>query len=188
MILLGNALIERFEWILYLFGIFLVITGVKMFFQKEEGEHDLTQNPLLKRLRRWIPITENYEGNKFAVRKAGKLMLTPLGLALIFIEWTDLVFAVDSIPAIFTITTDSFIVYSSNICAIFGLRSLFFLLSGIMHYFTYLKAGLAIVLTFIGMKMLMHSIFPIDTMVSLMIVGSILGGSILLSVLKPKVE
>ena len=154
MIFLGTALINQFHWIIYLFGAFLVVTGVKMFSQ-EETEIEPEHNPIVRLVTRFIPIARHYEGEKFFTVENGRRAGTLLLLVLIIVEVTDLVFAVDSIPAIFGITTDTFIVYTSNVFAIMGLRSLYFLLAGVVEKFHYLKLGLAIVLTFIGVKMLL---------------------------------
>nr|WP_274703531.1 TerC family protein [Chloroflexus aurantiacus] len=154
MILLGSALIEQFEWILYLFGAFLLVTGVRLIFHDDEPEVDPQRNLLVRLARRLLPITPDMRGDRFFVREADRFSATPLFLVLLIVESTDLLFAVDSIPAIFGITHDPFIVYTSNICAILGLRSLYFLLAGVMESFYYLRFGLAIILSFIGVKML----------------------------------
>jgi tellurite resistance protein TerC len=154
MILLGTALIRQFNWIIYVFGAFLVFTGVKMFSQ-EETEIQPEDNPVVKIVTRFIPIARHYEGENFFTVENGRRAGTLLLLVLVIVEVTDLVFAVDSIPAIFGITTDTFIIYTSNVFAIMGLRSLYFLLAGVVEKFHYLKLGLAIVLTFIGVKMLL---------------------------------
>jgi tellurite resistance protein TerC len=154
MILLGAALVERFEWILYLFGAFLLMTGVRLIFQDEDPDVDPQRNPLVAIARRLLPITPEMRGDRFFVRDSGRFSATPLFLVLLIVESTDLIFAVDSIPAIFGITHDPYIVYTSNICAILGLRSLYFLLAGVMESFYYLRYGLAIILSFIGVKML----------------------------------
>ena len=153
MIWLGVALVNRFHWILYIFGAFLLITGIRMLVSKGE-EIDLESNFVLRNARRWMRVTPTYHGQKFVVRKGGGWALTPLALVLMVIESMDLVFAVDSIPAVFAITQDEFIIYTSNICAILGLRSLYFVLAHIIDRFVYLKIGLAIVLSFVGIKML----------------------------------
>lgn len=156
MILLGAALIERFEWIIYVFGAFLVYTGVRMGLTRESEEEIHPEgNPLVRFVRRLVPITREMHGEKFFVRLDTKLFATPLLIVLLIVESTDLVFAIDSIPAIFGITTDSFIVFTSNVCAILGLRSLYFLLAGVMDKFHYLKLGLAAILSFVGFKMLL---------------------------------
>jgi tellurite resistance protein TerC len=154
MILLGTALIRQFHWIIYVFGAFLVITGVKMFSQ-EETDIQPEENTIVRLVTRLIPITRHYDGEKFFTVENGRRTGTLLLLVLVIVEVTDLVFAVDSIPAIFGITTDTFIIYTSNVFAILGLRSLYFLLAGVVEKFHYLKLGLAIVLTFIGVKMLL---------------------------------
>jgi tellurite resistance protein TerC len=154
MILLGAALVERFEWILYLFGLFLLVTGIRLIFQDDEPEVDPQRNLLVRLARRVLPITTEMRGDRFFVHEQGHFKATPLLLVLLIVESTDLLFAVDSIPAIFGITHDPFIVYTSNICAILGLRSLYFLLAGVMESFYYLRFGLAIILSFIGIKML----------------------------------
>jgi tellurite resistance protein TerC len=154
MILLGTALIRQFNWIIYIFGAFLVFTGIKMFTQ-EESDIQPEDNPIVKLVTRYIPISRHYEGENFFTTVDGRRAGTLLLLVLVIVEVTDLVFAVDSIPAIFGVTTDTFIIYTSNVFAIMGLRSLYFLLAGVVEKFHYLKLGLAIVLTFIGVKMLL---------------------------------
>ncbi|MEO6390361.1 MAG: TerC family protein [Pyrinomonadaceae bacterium] len=154
MILLGATLIENFSWMIYVFGAFLVYTGVKMF-GEQETEIEPEHNPIVRLVTRFVPITRHYEGDHFFTKVNGKRVGTLLLLVLVIVEVTDLVFAVDSIPAIFGVTTDRFIVYTSNVFAIMGLRTLFFLLAGVIEKFHYLKAGLAFVLTFIGVKMVL---------------------------------
>lgn len=175
---LGVALIARFHWIIYLFGIFLVFTGIKMGFQKEEMEVRPDRNILVRLVRKLMPVTAGYHGSKFFLRLDGKRYATLLFIVVIVVETTDLLFALDSIPAIFAITTDPFIVYTSNIFAILGLRSLYFALAGLMNLFHYLKIGLAIVLTFVGAKMLLAEILPIPIGITLAVVA----GVILLSI------
>lgn len=153
MIGVGSALVLTFDWVLYIFGAFLVFTAIKMFFSKEDA--DVKQNILVRYARKLMPVTDDYHGQKFVVRHAGKLALTPLALALISIESADVIFAVDSIPAIFGITADTFLVFTSNVFAILGLRSLFFALAGIMARFQYLKVSLSVLLAVIGVKMLL---------------------------------
>ena len=188
MIVAGSVLLQRFEWIIYLFGGILVITGIRMFRDKEEEVHP-ERNPLLKMLGKVIPVCTGYEEDKFFLRTAtGKLMATPLLVVLLMVEWTDLVFAIDSIPAVYGITRDPFIVYSSNIFAILGLRALFFLLAGVMDKFRYLKPGVALILVFVGVKMMLSHWWHPPTSVSLGAIGGILLGAIVLSLLKaPKV-
>jgi tellurite resistance protein TerC len=193
MIGLGTALVQQFEWILYLFGAFLLFTGVKMMFSHEEQHPDLSNNPLLRFLRRHLRVTDELHGGHFFVRKrpAGAshplLYATPLFLALVLIELADLVFAVDSVPAVFSITQDPFIVYTSNIFAILGLRSLYFALAALMHRFVYLKYALALVLIFIGGKIFLHGfIGKIPALLSLGVTFGLLAGGVLLSLLKTR--
>lgn len=190
-ILIGTALIERFHWIIYVFGAFLIYTGIKMMVQ-EETELEPEQNPVVRFVTRFIPITRHYEEDKFFTVENGRRVGTLLLLVLIIVEVTDLVFAVDSIPAIFGVTTDPFIVYTSNVFAILGLRSLFFLLAGVVEKFHYLKVGLSIVLTLIGVKMLTES-FLLKVMdkytliiLSLSAVAAILIGSVVASLIWPE--
>jgi tellurite resistance protein TerC len=180
----GAVLLTRFEWIIYVFGAILIITGAKMFSSGEEEVHP-EQNPLLKLLKKFIPVTQGYEDDKFFVRtNAGVLMATPLLVVLVMVEWTDLVFAIDSIPAVYGITRDPFIVYSSNVFAILGLRSLFFLLAGVMDKFRYLKPGVALILIFVGIKMVAAKWYHLPVSISLLVIAGILLGSILLSLWK----
>ena len=180
-ILLGSALIERFHFILYLFGAFLIYTGIKMLFQEDE-EIDPENSAIIKVMTRFVPITRRYEGEKFFIIENGKRTGTLLFLVLVIVEVSDLVFAVDSIPAIFGITRDPFIIYTSNVFAIMGLRSLFFLLAGVVEKFHYLKIGLAIVLTLIGVKMLVEP-FVVGTIITknMMIFGSLIAVALVLS-------
>ena len=171
MIGVGVALVERFHFVLYLFGAFLLITGVRMLVSKGE-EIDLESNLMLKYARRWMRVTPDYHGQKFLVKVGDVWMLTPLALVVLCIESMDLVFAVDSIPAVFAITRDQFIIYTSNICAILGLRSLYFVLAHIIDRFIYLKTGLAIVLSFVGIKMLIGEFYRIPILgLSAFIIG-----------------
>lgn len=189
MIFIGAALINRFHWIIYVFGAFLVYTGIKMF-RSEEIDIQPDHNPLVRAVTKFLPITRHYEEDKFFTRQNGKLTGTLLLLVLMVVEVTDLVFAVDSIPAIFAVTTNTFIVYTSNVFAILGLRSMYFLLAGVVDKFRYLRTGLAIVLTFIGMKMLVAATgFHIPTKFSLVFVAVVLAGSVVASILiKPRAE
>lgn len=180
MIVLGVWLVTQFSWVLYLFGLFLLATGVKMLIFAEH-EPDLAQNPILRWLRGHLRITPDYQGERFFCRRNGVLFVTPLFLVLVLIETSDLVFAVDSIPAIFAISTDPFIVFSSNIFAIMGLRALYFLLADMADRFHLLKYGLALVLIFVGGKMLAAYWFHLPVQYSLAIVGTIIFGSIVLS-------
>lgn len=183
----GVALISKFHWIIYVFGFFLVYTGYKI--AKEKGTKiNIDNNPLLAFVRRIIPFTNDYRDDKFFIKEAGKRMATPLFLVLVLIEFTDLIFAVDSIPAILAITTDPFIVYTSNVFAIMGLRSLYFALAGSLKYFTYLHYGLAIILIFVGIKMIISDFYKFDPFVSLGIIVLILAGSMVASAIKTKTE
>jgi len=193
MIALGTALVQRFDWVLYVFGAFLLLTGVKMLFSREERHPDLAQNPLLKFLRRHIRITDELHGGRFLVRlydpTSGKTLryATPLLLALVLIELADLVFAVDSVPAVFAISQDPFIVYTSNIFAILGLRALYFALAALMHRFVYLKYALALVLIFIGAKIFLHdAVGQVPALLSLGVTFALLAGGVLLSLLKTR--
>jgi tellurite resistance protein TerC len=177
----GVALIARFQWIIYIFGGFLIITGIKMLF---DGEIDVEpdKNPVVKFFRKILPVTETTHEDKFFVRQNLKLYATPLLLVLLIIESSDLIFAVDSIPAVLAISHDRFIVYTSNIFAILGLRSLYFAISGIMEYFRYLKTGIAFVLTFVGVKMCISNYYEIPILLSLLVIITILLISIIASV------
>ena len=187
----GAMLISRFHWIIYVFGAFLVITGIRMAMQGDE-EIDPEANPILKLVRKFLPVTNHYHGQSFFVREERhgkmKVVATPLLVVLILVETTDLIFAVDSIPAIFAVTTDAFILYSSNVCAILGLRALYFLLAGVIHKFHYLKLGLSIVLVFVGTKMLIAEFYKIPIVVSLLVVAAVLAAAITLSLMYPKKE
>jgi tellurite resistance protein TerC len=183
-IVAGVGLIQRFHWIVYVFGAFLVYSGIKLFFQ-EEAEIHPEKNPVLRLFRRFVPVTKDYEGNKFFVRRAG-LYATPLFVVLLVVETTDLLFAVDSIPAILAITRDAFIVYTSNVFAIMGLRSMYFALAGMMEMFRYLHYGLSLVLVFVGAKMLLSHYLEIPTPVALAAVAGVLAISVIASVANPK--
>jgi tellurite resistance protein TerC len=185
LIAIGAALLEQFHWIIYIFGAFLIFTGIRMAWQHEENVQP-DKNPVVKFFRKFMPVTENFERDKFFVRRADKLMATPLFLILLVVESTDLIFAVDSIPAIFAVTQDPFIVYTSNVFAILGLRALYFLLANVMDMFQYLKFGLSAVLVFIGIKMVIVDFYKIPIGVSLAVVASILTISILASLWKAK--
>ncbi len=179
-IFVGVALIERFHWILYVFGAFLVYTGWKMATKKEE-EIDPDKNPVLKWIRSWLPVTPTYHGKAFFVRQEGRLFATPLFIVLLTVEMTDVIFAVDSIPAVLAISSDPFIIYTSNVFAILGLRSLFFALSGMMGLFHLLNYGLSVILIFVGTKMLISSFYTIPIGVSLGVVVATLAISIIAS-------
>jgi len=185
LIAVGATLIAKFHWIIYVFGGFLIITGIKMAVQKSTGIHP-EKNPLVRLFKRFMPVTNDYRGEKFFIRENGRRFATPLFLVLLMVEFTDLVFAVDSIPAIFAITKDPFIVYTSNVFAILGLRSLYFALAGVMGYFHYLKIGLAVVLVFVGTKMLLVDVYKIPIALSLSVVGGILLLSVLASLIWPR--
>ncbi len=180
----GVGLIQRFHWIVYVFGAFLVYSGIKLFFQ-EEAEIHPEKNPVLRLFRRFVPVTRDYEGDKFFVRRPG-LYATPLFVVLLVVETTDLLFAVDSIPAILAITRDAFIVYTSNVFAIMGLRSMYFALAGMMEMFRYLHYGLSLVLVFVGAKMLLSHYLEIPTPVALAAVAGVLAISVIASVANPK--
>jgi tellurite resistance protein TerC len=183
MIVCGIALVQRFHFVLYLFGLFLLVTAAQMLFRKRTVP-DFTEGWVLRTCRRILPITRGFHAEHFRARVDGRWMLTPLALTMIVIETTDLIFAVDSIPAIFAITRDPFIVYTSNICAILGLRSLYFLLAGLMDRFIYLRTGLAFVLAFVGIKMIIADYLPLPRSVSLGIIVLILAVTIGISMLK----
>ena len=189
-IFVGAALIEKFSWIMYVFGAFLVFTGIKMFLDKDKDDTIDTQNhPVVKFAKKYFKVHDHFVGNKFFVKIEGVKKITPLFLVLLIIEATDLIFAVDSIPAIFSVTKDPYVVFFSNIFAIIGLRSMFFLLAGIIDKFRFLKLGLALLLTFIGLKMLFHNYldtFGFTTSHSLLIIVGILGFSILFSIIFPE--
>ena len=180
----GAALIERFHWVLYIFGAFLVFTGVKILFHAD-AEVKLEDNAIVKLFRRFVPMTSDFESGKFFLREKGKLMATPLLLVLVTVEFTDVIFATDSIPAIFGITHDPFIIYTSNVCAILGLRALYFLLASVMKKFAYLGTGLGLILVFIGIKMLIEWKYVIPIHWSLLTIIAILGISIGASILFP---
>jgi tellurite resistance protein TerC len=172
-ILAGAALIERFNWVMYLFGGFLVLTGWRMM-TKGDSHPDPARNPVVRLARRFLPVTDDYHGEAFVVRQAGQLLITPLFLVLLVVESTDLLFATDSIPAVFAISQDPFIVYTSNVFAILGLRALYFLLAGVMQRLQYLQFGLAIILIFVGAKMLIRDIYEVPTVLSLAVIVVIL--------------
>ncbi|WP_043098405.1 TerC family protein [Kallotenue papyrolyticum] len=188
LILLGVELIERFHWIIYIFGAFLIFTGARMAFHKDDQELHPEDNPLIKLFRRFMPVVPEYHGQKFFVRHAGKLAATPLFIVLLMVESTDLIFAVDSIPAILGISRDPFIVFTSNIFAILGLRALYFLLAGVVEKFRYLKYGLSAVLVFIGFKMVIEGFYKIPVTWSLGVVATVLTISIAASLWQARRE
>jgi tellurite resistance protein TerC len=183
LIAVGVTLIEQFDWVLYVFGAFLIFTGVKLVTERGKEIHP-DRNPLLRLARRFLPVTKRYYGGRFFIRSAGRIIATPLFLVLLVVETTDVVFALDSIPAILGITTDPFIVYTSNVFAILGLRALYFAVAGLMGLFRYLDYGLAAVLVFVGVKMLIADIYHMPIELALGIVAAILALSIVTSLLK----
>jgi tellurite resistance protein TerC len=180
-VVLGVALITKFHWVIYIFGVFLVYTGIKIL-RHSEMEMDPEQNPVIRFLERHLRIVNRHEGQQFLVRQDGKLWATPLLVVLLVIEATDVVFAVDSIPAIFGVTKDPFIVFTSNIFAVLGLRALYFVLHGLMDKFDFLHYGLGLVLAFVGVKMLLSEVVDIPIQLSLGVIVALLGGSILISI------
>jgi tellurite resistance protein TerC len=188
MVIGGAAMLARFHWLIYVFGAFLILTGIKLYVQRGKSENP-EEGWLMRVARRIIPSTSRLDGNHFITTENGRKVATPLLMALILVEFTDVVFAVDSIPAIFAVTLDPFIVFTSNIFAILGLRSLFFVLAGLVDKFRYLKVGLAAVLVFVGIKMVMVELYKIPPFVSLLVIVGILASSILASLyVKPASE
>ncbi|MDP9254136.1 MAG: DUF475 domain-containing protein, partial [Verrucomicrobiota bacterium] len=181
------TLVERFHFVLYIFGVFLVVTAARMFWGKQ-APPDFEKSFLMRICRKSFPVTREYRGAHFKAKVDGRWMLTPLALVLIVIDVMDLIFAVDSIPAVFAITTDTFIVYTSNICAILGLRSLYFLVARLVDRFVYLRTGLAIVLGFVGIKMIVADYFPIRNWLSLTFIGLVLIVTIMASMIATKKE
>ena len=184
MIATGVVLIHSVRWIVYLFGAFLILTGLRMALGGEASVHP-ERNPVLRSMRRVLPVTGDYRGDRFFVREAGGWKVTPLLLVLVVIETTDVVFAVDSVPAVLAITTDPLVVYTSNVFAILGLRSLYFVVTGVLPLFRYLRHGLSLVLVFVGAKMALSEIVRIPTRIALGVVAGVLGTSVLLSFLMP---
>jgi tellurite resistance protein TerC len=187
-VLAGSALLHRFSWMMYVFGLFLVFTGVKLAFKKEGDSVDPESSLALRVARKFLRTTKEYDGDKFFTMKDGVRYATPLFLVLIVIEFTDVVFAVDSVPAVLAISSDLFIVYTSNIFAILGLRSLYFMLAGMMSRFHYLDLGLAVILVFIGAKMLGSKFVHLPSWVSLAVIAGVLATAIIASLLRPQVE
>jgi tellurite resistance protein TerC len=183
-ILVGVSLIRRFHWIVYAFGALLVYSGIRLFTEAGSEVHP-EKNPVLRLFRRWVPVTQDYHAGKFFVRQPA-LLATPLLVVLLVVETTDLLFAVDSIPAVLAITLNAFIVYTSNVFAILGLRSMYFALAGMMEIFHYLHYGLSVVLIFVGVKMLVSHYYQIPTLVALGVVAGVLLLSVLVSVIHPK--
>lgn len=184
-IFVGVALLEQFHWIIYIFGAFLIFTSIRIAMEKEKEVHP-ENNPVLLLVRKFMPVTNDYHGSDFFVKQAGKWAATPMFIVLVVIETTDLVFALDSIPAILAITTDEFIVYSSNAFAILGLRALYFALSGIMKLFHYLHYGLALILAFVGVKMLISEFYHIPTHYALGFIALTLTVSVIASIMYPE--
>ncbi|HUQ20134.1 MAG TPA: TerC family protein [Gemmatimonadaceae bacterium] len=186
----GAFLIHRFHWIIFVFGAFLIFTGIRMAMQ-DEADIEPESNPVMRLVRRFIPVTQDFRGQNFFVTEplhrgeAPRRLATPLFIVLILVETTDLVFAVDSIPAIFAVTQKPLLVYTSNVCAILGLRSLYFMLAGVIHRFHLLKVGIAVVLVFVGVKMLLSTILEIPSWVSLVVIALILGASVGASIMFP---
>lgn len=181
----GVALISKFHWIIYLFGVFLLFTGAKMLFH-DDKEVEPDKNPLVRLFKRFFPVTDSMSGGRFFVKINAKRFATPLFIVLLIVEFTDLIFAVDSIPAILAVSNDTFIIFTSNVFAILGLRSLYFALAGITKYFHYLKYGLSVILIFIGVKMLIVDLYKIPIVYSLLTIVGILAVSVLLSVVFPQ--
>ncbi len=179
----GAALLETFHWTIYLFGGFLVFTGIRMAWHRNQEVHP-ERNPALRLFKRAVPTTDGYQGQRLIVRHAGKLMATPLLAVLVLVETTDIIFAVDSIPAIFAVTSDPFLVFTSNAFAILGLRALYFMLAGMIDRFVYLKVGLAAVLAFVGAKMLLTDVIEIPIWTSLLAIGAMIGVSVVVSLRK----
>lgn len=183
-ILAGIALIQKFHWVIYIFGLFLIITGIKMV-KSDDNEIDPDRNPVLRLFRRIMPVSDQYDRDNFFVLKDGRRFATPLFIVLLMVETTDVIFALDSIPAILGITTDPFIVYTSNVFAILGLRSIYFALAGLMQIFHYLKYGLCVILVFVGAKMLLADIYKIPVVVALGTIIGVLLLAVLASVIWP---
>jgi tellurite resistance protein TerC len=180
----GSYMLKEWHWVIYVFGAILLITGIKMAVRRDEA-FDVESNPVMKLARRFLPLSSKLDGQRFWTVENGRRVATPLFLALLLVEFADLVFAIDSIPAIFAITDDPFIVYTSNVMAILGLRSMYFLLAGIVHRFVYLKPALAMVLVFVGGKMMLIDVFKVPTVVSLAVIATLIGGAVALSLLRP---
>ncbi len=184
-ILVGGAILAKFHWMIYVFGGILAVTGIKLLLQRD-AHVDPAKNPVVRIFKRFFPVSNDYDGDRFITKTSGRRVATPLLLALLVVEFTDLVFAVDSIPAIFAITRDPFIVFTSNIFAILGLRSLYFLLAGVVHKFVYLKVGLSAVLLFVGVKMMLPETYKVPPGWSLLIIALLLGSSIAASLLRTR--
>jgi len=185
-IFVGGALMQKFHAMVYIFGGLLLVTGVKLYLERNAAEKDPADNAIVKLVRRFVPVTHRFEGMAFTVVENGKRVATPLLLALIAVELTDVIFAVDSIPAIFAITTDPFIVFTSNIFAILGLRSLYFLLASVIDRFRELKVGLSFVLVFVGLKMLFVDVYKVPVLASLCVIATLLTASIVVSLIRQR--
>ncbi len=183
LIVVGAHLIHKFHWIIYIFGAFLILTGIKMLLKKEDEEVEPEKNPIVGLFKRIMPVTPEYHGDKFLVKINARTFATPLLIVLIIVETTDLVFALDSIPAIFAVSHDPFIVYTSNVFAILGLRALYFALAGVMKLFRFLKVGLSFVLIFVGVKMLISEIYKIPIVLSLGVIAGVIAVSIAASLI-----
>jgi tellurite resistance protein TerC len=184
-IVAGAALLETFHWVIFVFGALLVVTGVKMALKRHDAVHP-ERNPVLQLARRFMPMASEYHGQRFFIRDAGRIVATPLLAVLIAVETTDVIFAVDSIPAIFAVTRDPFLVVTSNVFAILGLRALYFLLAGMMHRFVYLKYGLAAILVFVGMKMLVIDVYKVPIWASLVVIATVVVVSVVASLRKTR--
>jgi len=184
-IVTGVALIQQFHWIIYVFGTFLVLTGIKMATEKDKELHP-EKNPVLRLFRKFVPVSDHYDGNRFFIKQSGKLVATPLIVVLLVIETTDVVFAVDSIPAVFAVTLDPFIVYTSNVFAILGLRALYFAVAGVVRKFHFLHYGLSFILVFVGIKMLISDHYHIPIGIALGVLGVVLTLSVILSLVFPE--
>jgi tellurite resistance protein TerC len=181
MIGLGAFLLDRFNWIVYVFGGLLVVTGIRIFTHKDERV-DLERNTAVRLARRFIPVSQSYDGNRFFTRTSmGKLLATPLLLVLFVVEWSDVIFAIDSIPAIFAVTRDPFLVYSSNVFAILGLRAMYFVLAGMLDKFVYLRPAISFILVFVGLKMLLSGVFHFPILLSLAVIVTTLSLAVILS-------
>jgi tellurite resistance protein TerC len=184
-IIAGSVLVEQLHWVLYAFGVLLIISAYRMATSGASHE-DPSSNPAVRFVRRFFPVTEDYEAHRFFVRRSGVFMVTPLFIVLVALNTTDLVFAIDSIPAIFAITHDPFIVYTSNLCAVMGLRSMYFLLAGVVDRFHYLQLGLSVVLAFVGTKMLIEDIYHVPVEASLGVIAAVITIAVVASLVHPK--
>ena len=178
-IMAGAYVLQQFHWVIYVFGAILLLTGIKM--ARRVEAYDPSSNPVLRLARRLLPLTERYHGQQFWVKEGGRWVATPLFLVLLLVEATDLLFAIDSIPAIFAVTQEPFLVYTANVFAILGLRAMYFLLAGVVHRFVYLKYGLAAVLVFVGAKMMLVDVYEVPVVASLAVIAALIGGAIVLS-------